>query len=126
MIYESDGRHIGLNERLLGAMGVMSMLLIPFCMIGPPADNEYAVDPVGVDINIPSPAVSVIFSLLINISNIILSASCLVIHTSLTHVRLICSTTSPYGECLYCSALILIISVVENGKGMLLLLFFRL
>ena len=81
VIYESEGKQIGLNERLLGAMGVIRILLIPFCMIGPPADNEYAVDPVGVEINIPSPAVSVIFSLLIKISKIILYAYCLVIQT---------------------------------------------
>jgi hypothetical protein len=43
------------------------MLLTPFDIIGPPADSEYAVDPVGVDINIPSPAVSVIFYLFIHI-----------------------------------------------------------
>lgn len=65
MIYESEGRQIGLKERLFGAIGVMSILLIPFCIIGPPADREYAVDPVGVDMSMPSPAVSVIFSLLI-------------------------------------------------------------
>lgn len=65
MIYESEGKQIGLKERLFGAMGVIRMLLTPFCIIGPPADREYAVDPVGVDISMPSPAVSVIFSLLI-------------------------------------------------------------
>lgn len=81
VIYESEGRQMGRNERLLGAMGVIRILLIPFCIIGPPADNEYAVEPVGVEISIPSPAVSVIFSLLINISRIILSAYCRVIQT---------------------------------------------
>ena len=95
VIYESEGRQIGRNERLLGAIGVIKILLIPFCMIGPPADNEYAVEPVGVEINIPSPAVSVIFSLFIKISKIILSAYCLVIQTSLIQVRLICSIVSP-------------------------------
>jgi len=67
VIYESEGRQMGRNERLLGAMGVIRILLIPFCIIGPPADNEYAVEPVGVEISIPSPAVSVIFSLLMKI-----------------------------------------------------------
>lgn len=81
VIYESEGRQMGRNERLFGAMGVIRILLIPFCMIGPPADNEYAVEPVGVEISIPSPAVSVIFSLLIKISRIILSAYCRVIQT---------------------------------------------
>ena len=40
-------------------MGTNKIPLTPFCIIGPPADNEYAVDPVGVDINIPSLFVSV-------------------------------------------------------------------
>lgn len=81
---------MGLKERLFGAIGVIKILLTPFCIIGPPADKEYAVEPVGVDISIPSPAVSVIFSLLIKISKIILSLYCLEIQTSLIHVRLIC------------------------------------
>ena len=63
VIDELDGRQIGLNERLFGAIGVISILFTPFCMIGPPAEREYAVEPVGVDTRIPSPAVSVIFSL---------------------------------------------------------------
>jgi hypothetical protein len=63
---------MGRKDKLFGAIGVIKMLLTPFDMIGPPADNEYAVDPVGVDINIPSPAVSVIFYLFIHISRIIL------------------------------------------------------
>lgn len=57
VISVSEGRQIGLKLRLFGAIGVISMLLTPFCMIGPPADREYAVDPVGVEIRIPSPAV---------------------------------------------------------------------
>lgn len=81
MIYASDGRQIGLNERLFGAIGVIRMLLTPFCIIGPPADSEYAVEPVGVEIKMPSPAVSVIFSLLMKISKIILSLSCLDMQT---------------------------------------------
>lgn len=52
---------MGLNDKLLGAIGVIKIELTPFCMIGPPADNEYAVEPVGVDIRMPSPAVYVIF-----------------------------------------------------------------
>ncbi len=88
MIYESDGKHIGLNERLFGAIGVIKILLTPFCIIGPPADNEYAVEPVGVDIKIPSPAVSVIFYLLIKIYKMILYDYCLEIQTSLMQVLL--------------------------------------
>lgn len=64
VIYESDGKHIGRNDKLLGAIGVIKILLTPFCMIGPPAEREYAVEPVGVEMRIPSPAVSVIFYLL--------------------------------------------------------------
>ena len=56
---------MGLNERLFGAIGVIKILLTPFCIIGPPAESEYAVEPVGVEMRIPSPAVSVIFYLLI-------------------------------------------------------------
>jgi hypothetical protein len=39
-IYVSDGTHIGLNDRLFGAIGVIKILLIPFCIIGPPAESE--------------------------------------------------------------------------------------
>lgn len=72
---------MGLNERLFGAIGVIKILLTPFCIIGPPAESEYAVEPVGVEMRIPSPAVSVIFYLLIKISKMILSHSCLEIQT---------------------------------------------
>ena len=57
MISQSEGKHIGRKERLFGAIGTIKIPLTPFCKIGPPADNEYAVDPVEVEINIPSPAV---------------------------------------------------------------------
>lgn len=40
VIYESDGRQIGRNDRLFGAIGVIRILLTPFCIIGPPADSE--------------------------------------------------------------------------------------
>ena len=40
VISESDGKQIGLKERLFGAIGVIRMLLTPFCIIGPPADSE--------------------------------------------------------------------------------------
>lgn len=41
-----------LNER--GAMGVRRNASVSGCDIGPPAEREYAVDPVGVDSNRPS------------------------------------------------------------------------
>lgn len=40
VIYEFDGRQMGLNERLFGAIGVSRILLTPFCMMGPPAESE--------------------------------------------------------------------------------------
>jgi hypothetical protein len=38
----------------LGAMGVRRKASVSGCDIGPPADNEYAVDPVGVESSKPS------------------------------------------------------------------------
>ena len=73
LILQLEGKQIGRKERLLGAIGTMRMPLTPFWRIGPPADSEYAVDPVGVDIKMPSPAVCVKTSPLTYISNIILS-----------------------------------------------------
>ena len=81
---------MGRNDRLLGAIGVIKILLTPFCIIGPPADKEQAVDPVGVEIRIPSPAVYVIFQLLIQISKIILQHYYREIQTSLMQVLLNC------------------------------------
>lgn len=48
---------MGLKERLLGAIGTIRIPFTPFWRSGPPADSEYAVDPVGVDMSMPSPAV---------------------------------------------------------------------
>ncbi len=59
---QSEGKQIGLKDKLLGAIGTISMPLTPFCIIGPPAESEYAVEPVGVEISIPSPAVRVTYS----------------------------------------------------------------
>ncbi len=67
-----DGRQIGRKDKLLGAIGTNIILFTPFSTIGPPAESAYAVEPVGVDIKIPSPAVVVIYSLFIDIYNIIL------------------------------------------------------
>lgn len=38
----------------LGAIGVRRKASVSGCDMGPPADNEYAVDPVGVDSSKPS------------------------------------------------------------------------
>lgn len=54
---ESAGIQIGRNDRLFGAIGTIRIPFTPHDTIGPPADNEYAVEPFGVEINIPSPAV---------------------------------------------------------------------
>lgn len=59
LITESEGRQIGLKERLFGAIGTNMILLTPFNTTGPPADKAYAVEPVGVDTSIPSPDVVV-------------------------------------------------------------------
>jgi hypothetical protein len=49
-----------LSER--GAMGVRRNASVSGCDIGPPAEREYAVDPVGVDSNRPSAYLSARFN----------------------------------------------------------------
>ena len=51
-ITESDGKQIGRNDKLLGAIGTSKILLTPFKTTGPPADRAYAVEHVGVDTSI--------------------------------------------------------------------------
>lgn len=51
---EDEGKTSGRNDRLRGQMGVRTSALKDGCTIGPPAESEYAVDPVGVDTMIPS------------------------------------------------------------------------
>ena len=45
---DEAGKTSGRKERLRGQIGVRTMALSDGWTIGPPADNEYAVDPVGV------------------------------------------------------------------------------
>jgi hypothetical protein len=45
----SRGNNKGLNDNERGQMGVSRIQGIVGWTIGPPADNEYAVEPVGVD-----------------------------------------------------------------------------
>lgn len=45
------GRTAGLKDNERGQMGVRRMPDREGCIIGPPADKEYAVEPVGVDTN---------------------------------------------------------------------------
>lgn len=56
---EDNCKQSGRKERLWGEIGTIIMQFMPFCTTGPPADNEYAVEPVGVAIKTPSPPVSV-------------------------------------------------------------------
>ncbi len=51
---DDDGNTSGRKERLRGHMGVSTSALSDGWTMGPPADSEYAVDPVGVDTIIPS------------------------------------------------------------------------
>lgn len=54
MIIEDEGKTSGRNDRLRGQIGVRTRALRDGWTIGPPADNEYAVDPVGVETMRPS------------------------------------------------------------------------
>ena len=51
---EEDGNTRGRKDKLLGHIGVRTNALSDGCTIGPPAEREYAVEPVGVDIITPS------------------------------------------------------------------------
>ena len=51
---DDDGKTRGRNERLRGQMGVNTRALKDGCTIGPPAEREYAVEPVGVETMRPS------------------------------------------------------------------------
>lgn len=51
---DDDGKTSGRNERLRGQMGVNTRALKDGCTIGPPAEREYAVEPVGVETIRPS------------------------------------------------------------------------
>ena len=84
-ISQSEGKHIGLNDKLLGAIGTTKIPLTPFWRMGPPAESEYAVDPVEVEMRIPSPAVEVRYSPLTQISSVTLYCDRLEIYTSLIH-----------------------------------------
>jgi hypothetical protein len=49
-----SGSSIGRKDNVCGQMGEMSRAGIPGCTRDPPADSEYAVDPVGVATQSPS------------------------------------------------------------------------
>lgn len=54
VITEDEGKTRGRKDKLRGHIGVSTRALKEGCTMGPPADNEYAVDPVGVDTIRPS------------------------------------------------------------------------
>lgn len=54
VIDDDDGKTSGRKDKLRGHIGVKTSALSEGWTIGPPADNEYAVEPVGVDTMIPS------------------------------------------------------------------------
>jgi hypothetical protein len=54
VMIDDDGKTRGLNDKLRGQMGVNTSALSEGWTIGPPADREYAVDPVGVETMRPS------------------------------------------------------------------------
>jgi hypothetical protein len=51
---EVDGKINGRKDRLRGHIGVSKIAEVDGCTIGPPAESEYAVEPVGVEMIIPS------------------------------------------------------------------------
>lgn len=51
---DEDGKTSGRKDKLRGHMGVSTIALNEGCTIGPPAESEYAVDPVGVETIRPS------------------------------------------------------------------------
>ena len=53
-VEDEEGKTSGRKDRLRGHMGVRTMALRDGCTIGPPAESEYAVEPVGVDTMRPS------------------------------------------------------------------------
>ena len=53
-ISTSEGNTNGLDVKECGEIGVIKMENTSGCTIGPPEDREYAVEPVGVLIMIPS------------------------------------------------------------------------
>lgn len=59
VIAEDDGNTRGRNDKLRGQIGVRTIALSEGCTIGPPADSEYAVEPVGVEMIRPSQTASV-------------------------------------------------------------------
>lgn len=55
VIFVVSGRIIGLKDNEWGQIGVSEMTLELGCTMDPPHDRLYAVLPVGVEINAPSP-----------------------------------------------------------------------
>lgn len=51
---DEEGKTRGRKDKLRGHIGVRTNALKEGCTIGPPADREYAVEPVGVETIRPS------------------------------------------------------------------------
>lgn len=54
MTADVDGNRSGRKESERGEIGVRRSARVVGCTIGPPAESEYAVEPVGVEMMIPS------------------------------------------------------------------------
>jgi hypothetical protein len=54
VISDEDGKTRGRKDKLRGQIGVKTRALSEGWTIGPPADREYAVEPVGVETISPS------------------------------------------------------------------------
>ena len=54
VIEDEEGNTSGRKDKLRGQIGVKTRALKEGCTIGPPAEREYAVEPVGVDTMRPS------------------------------------------------------------------------
>jgi hypothetical protein len=54
VIEDNAGKTSGRNDKLRGQIGVRTIALREGWTIGPPAESEYAVDPVGVETMRPS------------------------------------------------------------------------
>ena len=54
MLDDEDGNTRGRKDKLRGQIGVRTMALRDGCTMGPPAESEYAVEPVWLDTMRPS------------------------------------------------------------------------
>ncbi len=69
IMFPSSGTTIGLKFSVCGQIGVINNTLLYGLIIGPPAESEYPVEPVGDEINTPSPRKFTTYSFLYIISS---------------------------------------------------------